>query len=213
LIYVPEIPFTIERFVNDVREAHRRLGRCVVVASEGLQDEKGEYVTASAGRFATDAFGHRQLGGVADFLQRLVEQEIGIKARYNKLGTFQRNAMHFASRTDSDEAYLCGQEAVRRAVAGTSGFMVTLVRESDQPYRCGTGVAPLAEVANGVKYLPRAYMDVAGTHISEAMRQYVGPLVRGEVPVRIGPEGLPKFVRFRRKPIPRMLAAFVGKGS
>ncbi|HXG08194.1 MAG TPA: 6-phosphofructokinase [Gemmataceae bacterium] len=213
LIYVPEIPFSVERFLNDVREVHRRLGRCLVVASEGLVDEKGEYITAQTGKFATDAFGHRQLGGIADFLQRLVEQEIGIKCRYNKLGTFQRNAIHFASRTDSDEAYLCGQEAVRRAVAGTTGFMVTLVRESDRPYRCGTGLAPLAEVANGVKYLPRHYMDVAGTQITEAMRQYAGPLIVGEVPIRIGPDGLPEFVRFQRRPVPKKLPAFVGKGK
>jgi 6-phosphofructokinase 1 len=213
LIYVPEIPFSESRFLSEVREVHRRLGRVFIVASEGLVDEKGEYLTAQAGRFGTDAFGHRQLGGVADHLQRLIEQEIGIKARYNKLGTFQRNAMHFASRTDSDEAYLCGQEAVRRAVAGTTGFMVTLVRESNQPYRCGTGLAPLAEVANGVKRLPRDYLDVAGTQITDAMRSYVGPLVLGEVPIRIGPDGLPEFARFQRRPVAKKLAAFVGKSK
>lgn len=213
LIYVPEIPFNEERFLADVRAVHRRLGRVFLVASEGLVDEKGEYLTAQTGRFGTDAFGHRQLGGVAEYLQRLIEQEIGIKARYNKLGTCQRNAMHFASRTDSEEAYLGGQEAVRQAVAGTTGFMVTLVRESNQPYRCGTGLAPLAEVANGVKRLPREYLDVAGTQITEAMRSYVGPLVLGEVPLRIGPDGLPEFARFQRRPVPRKLPAFVGKSK
>jgi 6-phosphofructokinase 1 len=211
LIYVPEIPFSAERFLADVREVHRRLGWAFVVVSEGLVDDKGEYVAAQAGKLATDAFGHRQLGGVADFLQHLIEQEIGIKARYNKLGTCQRNAIHFASRTDSDEAYRCGQEAVRQAVAGTSGFMITLVRQSDQPYRCGTGLAPLAEVANGVKHLPRDYLDVAGTQITAAMRQYAGPLLLGEVPVPIGADGLPEFVRFQRQPVPRKLPAFVGR--
>ncbi len=213
LIYVPEIPFSVERFLADVREVHRRLGWVFIVVSEGLVDAKGEYITAQTGTLATDAFGHRQLGGVADFLQRLIEQEIGIKARYNKLGTCQRNAIHFASRTDSDEAYRCGQEAVRQAVAGTSGFMITLVRESEQPYRCGTGLAPLALVANGVKYLPRDYVDVAGTQITPAMRQYAGPLVIGELPLRMGADGLPEFMRFQRQPVPRKLSAFVGKSK
>jgi 6-phosphofructokinase 1 len=211
LIYVPEIPFHVERFLTEVREVHRRLGWVFVVVSEGLVDEKGEYVAAQRGLFASDTFGHRQLGGVADFLQRLIEQEIGIKARYNKLGTCQRNAIHFASGTDSEEAYRCGQEAVRQAVAGSSGFMITLVREGDRPYRCGTGLAPLAQVANGVKPLPRDYLDVAGTQITEAMRRYAGPLVLGEVPVRVGADGLPEFVRFQRQPVPRRLPAFVGK--
>src|SRR5262245_4357605 len=99
LIYVPEIPFSLERFLDDVREVHRRLGRCFVVVSEGITDEHGNYVAAQA---SVDAFGHRQLGGAAAFLQEKVTREIGIKARYNRLDTCQRNAVHFASRTDSD---------------------------------------------------------------------------------------------------------------
>ena len=119
-----------------VGEVHRRLGRVFVVVSEGLVDDHGQYVAAGT---TVDAFGHRQLGGVAAYLQQLVMQEIGIKCRYNKLDTCQRSAAHFASKTDNDEAYLCGREAVRQAVAGRSGHMVTLVRESDRPYRCRTG--------------------------------------------------------------------------
>ena len=208
LIYVPEIPFSIERFLDDVREVHRRLGRCFVVVSEGVKNEKGEYIAAQA---EVDSFGHRQLGGVADYLRQLITRETGLKARYNKLDTCQRNAIHFASRTDSDEAYRCGQEAVRQALAGTTGKMVTLIREADRPYRCGTGLAPLSEIANGVKHLPREYMNVAGTGISAAMRNYVGPLIVGEVSVRIGADGLPVFTRFQRRGVAKKLPAFVGK--
>ncbi len=208
LIYVPEIPFDEDRFLGDVQEVHRRLGRAFVVVSEGIKTAKGDYVAAQA---ETDAFGHRQLGGVADYLRRLITQKLGLKSRYNKLDTCQRNAMHFASRTDSDEAYMCGQEAVRQALAGTTGQMVTLVRQSDRPYRCGTGLALLAEVANGVKYLPRDFLDVAGTHVTDALRSYVGPLVLGEVPVRVGPDGLPEFARLQRKPVTKKLPAFIGK--
>jgi ATP-dependent phosphofructokinase / diphosphate-dependent phosphofructokinase len=207
LIYVPEIPFSEERFLADVQEVHRRLGRVFIVVSEGVKNAQGEYIAAQA---TQDAFGHRQLGGVADYLRQLLTRRIGLKARYNKLDTCQRNAVHFASRTDSDEAARCGQEAVRQALQGTTGKMVSLVRVSDRPYRCETGLVPLAEVANGVKPLPREYLDVAGTHISEAMRVYVGPLVLGEVPVRIGADGLPEFARFQRRPIAKKLAAFVG---
>lgn len=213
LIYVPEIPFQAERFLQDVRGVLKRLGRAFIVASEGLVTEKGEYLSAGAGQFATDMFGHKQLGGVADFLQQLIEKEIGVKARYNKLGTNQRNAMHFASKTDSDEAYMCGQEAVRQAASGTTGFMVTLVRQSSQPYRCGTGLAPLTEAANGVKKLPREYLDEAGTGISQKMRDYASPLIRGEVPIKIGDDGLPEFVRFKRQSVASKLAKFEVKGK
>jgi 6-phosphofructokinase 1 len=210
LIYVPEIPFSVERFLDDVREVHRRLGRAFVVVSEGIVDAQGSYVAAQG---TTDAFGHRQLGGVAAYLQQQVMQEIGIKCRYNKLDTCQRNAVHFASRTDSDEAYLCGQEAVRQALAGTTGQMITLKRESDRPYRCATGLARLEDVARGVKRLPREYLDVAGTGISEAMRTYASPLIRGEVPLRMGIDGLPEFARLQRRPVARKLPPFIGKNQ
>jgi 6-phosphofructokinase 1 len=207
LIYVPEIPFSAERFLEDVRETHRRLGRVFVVVGEGVADAQGHYLAAGA---PADAFGNPPLGGVAAALQQLVQREIGLKCRYNKLDTCQRNAIHFASRTDSDEAYRCGQEAVREAVRGTTGRMVTLRREGDRPYRCGTGLVPLAEVAGGVKRLPREFLDVAGTQVTEALRAYAGPLVLGEVPVRVGADGLPAFTRFERRPVPRKLPAFLG---
>jgi 6-phosphofructokinase 1 len=203
LVYVPEIPFNVERFVEDVRRVHQRFGRCFVVVSEGLKDEAGDYLATEP---TVDAFGRPQLGGVASRLQRVVLRETGLKCRYNKLDTCQRNAVHFASRTDSDEAYLCGQQAVRVAVAGTSGVMITLERQTDRPYRSSTGTVPLAEVAHGVKRLPRRFLDEAGTGISEQMRRYAGPLILGEVPLRMGTDGLPEFARLQRRPVAKKLS-------
>jgi 6-phosphofructokinase 1 len=91
--------------------------------------------------------------------------------------------------------------------------MVSLVRQSDEPYRCGTGLMPLAEAANGVKLLPREFLDAAGTQITPAMRRYAGPLLRGEVPIRIAADGLPEFVRLRRRSVPRKLPAFLGRSN
>lgn len=205
LIYVPEIPFSEEQFIEDVLETKSKLGGVFVVVSEGIRNAKGEYISAQKGEFAKDSFGHQQLGGVAGYLQALIEKNAGVKCRYNKSGTNQRNAMHFASLTDRDEAYEVGAEAVRQAVTGTSGMMVTLVRQSDEPYQCGTGLAKLSEVANHVKYLPREFMNEAGNHITEAMRRYAGPLIRGEVPLRMGEDGLPIFSRFKRQSVPKKL--------
>jgi 6-phosphofructokinase 1 len=202
LIYVPEISFSIERFVADVRAVHARLGRCFVVVSEGIKDEEGRYLATEA---TTDAFGRKQLGGVAAHLQRLIWQETGLKCRYNKLDTCQRNAVHFASRTDSDEAYLCGQQAVRLAVVGVAGVMVTLRREADRPYRSSTGQVALGDVGHGVRQLPRDFLDEEGTGISDEMRRYAGPLLLGEVPLRLGLDGLPEFARLQRQPVPKKL--------
>lgn len=208
LIYVPEIPFSRARFLGDldgVLQKHK--GACIVV-SEGLKDEQGEYLKAEKGEFGADRFGHQQLGGVAEYLKELVELKLRVKCRYNKLGTCQRNAMHWASRTDSDEAYRCGQQAVRHACAGVTGNMITLVRARQSPYHCETGLAKLADVANGVRPLPRDFMNAAGNHITRAMRDYTLPLIQGEVPLRLGEDGLPEFARFQRRAVPRMLPAW-----
>ncbi len=199
LIYVPEIPFTAEKFVADVKEVLRRIGYCVIAAGEGMKNPDGKYISEMGGSFGKDSFGHAQLGGVADILRGIIESEVKVKARTQKLGTCQRNAMHFASLTDVNEAYECGKAAVETAMKGISGKMVTLIRESDWPnYKCTTGLADLSAVANGEKFLPRDFLDEQGTGISDKMRQYMMPLLQGEAPIRIGNDGLPVFVRLEK---------------
>ena len=104
LIYVPEAPFSFDKLVSDVKQVLKEFRRVFIVAGEGLKNERGEYITADKGAFGTDAFGHAQLGGLADMLKTVIEDRVGIKARGNRLGTNQRSAMHFASLTDVNEA-------------------------------------------------------------------------------------------------------------
>jgi len=208
LIYMPEVAFSFDNFVSDVKEVLEEFGRVFIVAGEGLKNEKGEYITADKGALGTDAFGHVQLGGVADMLKAVIEKEVGIKARSNKLGTNQRSAMHFASLTDVNEAYMCGQMAVKAAMSGENGKMIALVRESGPEYKCTTGLAELRDVANGEKKVPPEYINETGNHITNAMRDYVRPLVKGEAPIRMGEDGLPVFMRFERKPVEKKLAKY-----
>ncbi len=206
LIYMPEAVFSFEKLVGDVKEVLKNFKRVFIVAGEGLKDKDGNYVTADSGSFSKDSFGHVQLGGVAEMLKAVIEKEVGIKTRFNKLGTNQRSAMHFASLTDINEAYMCGQMAVKGALEGENGKMVTLVREQGAGYKCSTGLAELSDVANGEKKVPAEYINESGNHITDAMRDYVRPLVNGEAPVRIGEDGLPVFMRFERKPVEKKLA-------
>ncbi len=209
LVYMPEHAFTWERFVNDVKEVHKRLERVFIVVGEGLKDANGKYVTADTGAFAKDSFGHVQLGGVADMLKAVIEKEVGIKARTQKLGTNQRAAMHFASLTDVNEAYMCGKMAVKMALSGVNGKMITLVREKGPKYKCTTGLADLKDVANGEKKVPRAYINERGNHITKACREYISPLIKGEAPIRIGRDGLPVYVRLAMKTIGKKLPNYL----
>ena len=207
LVYLPEIPFTMEKFVADCKKVYGELGRIFVIAGEGINDGEGNYVAEQKGRFARDAFGHTQLGGVAETLKNVIQAEVGIKSRYVKLGIAQRNGMHFASKTDRDEAYMVGQRAVQHAAEGTSGLMVTLERKSSDPYVCETGLADLEEVANGEKKVPREFINDEGNGITQAMIDYVAPLMQGEIDINIGPDGLPVYTRFARHNLAKNCAA------
>jgi 6-phosphofructokinase 1 len=209
LIYMPEVEFTLDKFVGDVRQVLKEFGRVFIVAGEGLKDKDGNHITADTGAFGKDSFGHVQLGGVAEILKAIIEKEVGIKARFNKLGTNQRSAMHFASLTDINEAYMCGQAAVKAAMRGENGKMVTLVRESNDPYKCSTGLADLSDVANGEKKVPPEYINGEGNHITDAMRDYVRPLVQGQAPVTVAGDGLPFYIRFERKPLEKKLPEYI----
>jgi len=209
LIYMPESAFSFDKLISDVKEVLKELGRVFIVAGEGLKDEKGKYVTADKGAFGKDSFGHIQLGGVAEMLKAVIEKEIGIKARFNKPGTNQRSAMHFASLTDINEAYMCGQMAVKAALSGENGKMITLVRGQGPKYKCTTGLAELRDVANGEKKVPKEFINDEGNHITDAMRDYVRPLVRGEAPITIGEDGLPVFMRFERKRLEKKLPKYL----
>jgi len=196
LIYLPEAAFDEEHFLEDVAEVYRKYQRCFIVVGEGLKDKDGKYISAETSKIARDSFGHAQLGGVADFLKTLIQEKVKIKTRTNRAGTAQRAAMHFASLTDRDEAYLCGQMAVRRAIEGVSGKMVSLVRESNDPYRCTTGLADLDAVANGEKKVPREWINERGNMPNQAFLDYARPLIQGEVPIVIR-DGLPVYARLK----------------
>ena len=191
LIYLPEVPFYKERFLKDVEVVYNSLGYCYVVVSEGITDEKGEYCFAGS---SIDAFGHAQLSGVGASLKDLVETELGIKSRCNTLGTCQRSAMHFASKTDADEAYMAGQKAVEYALSGKNCVMVTFERISDNPYQCIAGEIHLNKVANAVKLMPKEWINAEHNYVTDDFIRYVKPLIQGEAPLPMK-DGLPDYVR------------------
>ena len=213
IILLPEVPFVVDKFVEDVKRCMKEYNRCFIACGEGVRTADGEYLADAGGAFAKDSFGHRQLGGAGDAVRAIVEDRVGIKARTNRAGTAQRVAMHFASKTDVDEAYMAGAAAVEAAVRGVSGKMIALERiDEGGKYACTTGLADLEEVANGEKKLPAEFIDGNGTGVTEAFRRYALPLILGEAPVRIGGDGLPVYARLARKLIPKKIGREYGAG-
>jgi ATP-dependent phosphofructokinase / diphosphate-dependent phosphofructokinase len=205
LIYLPEIAFSTEKFVDDVKRVLKREKYCLIVVGEGLIDADGNYVSAAE---ATDAFGHAQLGGAGDYLKSLVESQMpGIKARVARLGIAQRAAAHAGSKTDSDEAFLAGQAAVRAAINGETDKMVTLVRGDTDHYTCETGLAPLSDIANGVKKLPREWINEDGVSMNFQFLRYAQPLIQGETVVPYE-NGLPSFAKLDKVRVDKLLQPY-----
>jgi 6-phosphofructokinase 1 len=208
LIYLPEVAFSPEKFIADVQHVLQKEKYCVVVVGEGLVDADGNHISTDGS--SSDAFGHSQLGGVGDYLRALAEESLQVKARSVKLGMAQRAAVHCSSQTDNDEAFLAGKAAVQAAINGETDKMVTLLRGEGDNYSCETGLADLAEIANGVKKLPQDWINEDGVSMSYNFYKYALPLIQGEVQVPFE-NGVPALVQLKRVKAARKLGAFVAQ--
>ncbi len=208
IVLLPERPFNADAFIGRVQEVLKTERHCFVVVSEGVQDASGNYLGADTS--STDAFGHAVLGGAGEYLRNLVEDRFsGVKARASKLGITQRAASHNASKTDVDEAELCGAAAVRAALAGESGQMVTLVRTGKDAYAVETRLAPLTEIANGVNAFPADWIGEDGMSISQEFVKYALPLIQGEIQLPFE-QGLPRYAQITPLKVARRLEKFAG---
>lgn len=192
LIYLPELAFDVEKFVEKVRALLTKKQSVVVAVSEGIRLKDGRYVCElTEGVDYVDAFGHKQLSGTANYLACRIANELGCKARGIELSTLQRAASHLSSRIDIIEAYQVGGAAVKAADEGDSGEMVILKRISDDPYQCTTELRNVHKVSNVEKLVPREWINEEGDYVTEEFLDYVRPLIQGDVPP-IMVDGIPR---------------------
>ena len=201
IILFPEIPFDKKLVLNRVKECVEKYGFCVICVSEGARFADGKFL-ADAG--STDAFGHKQLGGVAPVIADMIKQEHGYKYHWAVADYLQRAARHIASKTDVDHAYAVGKAAVQFALQGKTAVMPTIVRVSNKPYKWKIGSTTLAKVANVEKMMPRSYITKDGLGITERCRTYLQPLIKGEAypPYK---EGLPRYIQLKNIQVPKIL--------
>lgn len=205
IILLPELPFIEDRFLTRVKDIVAANGYCVVVVGEGLKNESGMELGADKTR--VDAFGHPVLSGAAEALGDIVEDKLGTKTRTVKLAYAQRAAAHFASATDANNAHACGVAAVKAAVAGQSGFMVKITRDTvaNGSIQWGTGLQPLGDIANVEHFVPRDWICDDGFLPNEKFIEYARPLIEGEVRYPLD-GGLPRYVVLEKSKIEKQLA-------
>ena len=183
LIYMPERSFDKEQFLADVADAHDRFGYVSIVCGEGIKYADGTPVSASetTDRFANIEFGAMGGASVGMRLHAMVSDNFGWRGEFQVTESLPMCAIDRAVESDLNEAYQCGREAARLAGEGATGVMVTIVRDSNTPYRCSIGTAPLEEVAVRAKPMPDSMINERGNFPSGAFLEYLRPLV-GEVP-------------------------------
>ena len=203
LLLFPEIRFDEAKFLAQVDAKVRKFGYCCVGVSEGLLSAEGKLM-AEAGTM--DAFGHAQLGGVGPLIAALIKAKLGHKYHWAVADYLQRAARHLASKTDVLQSYAVGKAAVEFALAGRNAVMPAIMRTSEKPYRWKIGAAPLEQVANVEKKLPRDYISADGYGITAKARAYLEPLIKGEdyPPYR---NGLPRYTRLKNFAVPKRLGS------
>jgi 6-phosphofructokinase len=204
VILFPEIEFDQAKFVARVDAMVKAHGYCSVVVSEGCHWPDGRFLAEQGSR---DAFGHAQLGGAAAVVAQIVKESLGYKFHWAVADYLQRAARHVASRTDVKQAYALGRRAVELALQGHNAVMPTVERISDAPYKYRIGVAPLSEVANVEKFMPRDFISPDGFGISAKCRRYLAPLIQGEDAPRYK-DGLPDYVTLKNAAVAKKLAPF-----
>lgn len=167
LIYVPEVAFDKQKFLQDVKKVYESKGYALICVSEALKDDKGNYIFCDNNNL--DSFGHIQLGSVSKNLCDLVKKELHYNTRNIELNLMQRCASHINSNKDVEWATMCGYKAVEFVEEDNIG-MVTI--NKDQKGDIYYSTTHLSEAANIVKYMPKSFINRDGNHITKEGEEY-----------------------------------------
>jgi len=196
LIYLPEVAFNIEDFIQRVKTALKTTMNLVVCISEGINDGKGTFICELASDVAVDNFGHKMLAGSAKYLENVVKERLGVKVRSVELNVCQRCSSAMLSATDQKEAIAAGSYGVTAALQGETGKMIAFVRNSNNPYTLDYVTADVNLICNQEKPVPDEWIIGDGADISEQFITYALPLIQGDVEIP-KQDGLPQFA-YRR---------------
>lgn len=173
LIYLPEMTFDQEEFINDVRKQLQIRDTVVIAVSEGIKDQDGMCVSSDSG-IKTDAFGHKSNSGSGEYLKTLLVNHLNVKVRSIQLSTLQRCSSHLESKVDIDNAFSIGSYAVECALNDLSGIMVCIRKDSKNFV---LSYVDVCDVANKVKPFPLKWIDEKNKQIKKEYIDYIVPFI------------------------------------
>jgi 6-phosphofructokinase 1 len=180
LVYLPERPFDLEKFLGDVKAVYDTFGRCVVAASEGIQDAQGTpLLLKSMEALEKDAHGNVQLSGtgaLGDLLAEMVRKKLNIKrVRADTFGYLQRSFFGCVSDVDQHEAREVGEKAAQFGIWHNLDGSITIQRTGE--YSVDYRLVPLQDVAGKTRHMPDEFINAAGNNVTDAFRYYCRPLL------------------------------------
>jgi len=183
LIYAPEFHFDRDKYLKEVEACIKKYGWVSIVCGEGLKYADGTPVSAATvkDKFNNTEFGAMGGTSVALSLHRMITSEFGYRGEFQITESLIMCDFVRSSPVDLEEAYQCGVEAVKLAGKGESGFMVSILRKSNNPYTIEFGKVPLKEVAVSAKPMALDYFNAEGNQVSPKFIEYIKPLA-GELP-------------------------------
>lgn len=150
LIYLPEAPFELAQFNDDLKKAFEKTANVIVCVSEGIRDHGGRFICEYSTEAQVDTFGHKMLAGCGKILENYIRNQFGIKVRSVELNVNQRCSGLTVSGTDLNEAEMAGRFGVQAALDGHTGQMVAFERETDtaasEPVHAATAVSNAADL-------------------------------------------------------------------
>ena len=196
LIYLPETAFDQEAFLRAVERAFEKNCNIIVCVSEGIHDAQGTFICEYDNSVGTDTFGHKMLAGCGKYLENLVRNRLGVKARSVELNVSQRCSASMMSATDQQEAVKAGEFGVQAALNGVTGKMISFIRKEaqDDSYVMECGLEDVNDICNEEKTVPLNWITSDGSDVTEDFIRYARPLVQGTVEISYGEDGLPAFV-------------------
>lgn len=196
LIYLPEVAFNQEDFLEKVKKALETTPNLVVCVSEGINDGNGTFICEFASDVGVDTFGHKMLTGSGKYLENLIKEKLGVKVRSVELNVSQRCSSSCLSKTDLDEADHSGAFAVNAALNGETGKMISFVRTNTSPYELSFSTSDVNIICNQEKAVPLSWITKDGSDVTDEFIRYAAPLIQGSVDVPTE-NGLPLFA-FRK---------------
>lgn len=196
LIYLPETAFDQEAFLKAVEKSFEKNCNVIVCVSEGIHDAQGTFICEYDNSVGTDTFGHKMLAGCGKYLENLVRNRLGVKARSVELNVSQRCSASMMSATDQQEAVKAGEFGVQAALNGVTGKMISFIRKETQDgsYVMECGLEDVNDICNEEKTVPLNWITSDGSDVTEDFIRYARPLVQGTVEIPYGEDGLPAFV-------------------